>query len=76
MSQCRSKLAKAISEDGRTAREIARVAGINATTLSLVVNGRRVPRFETTAKLSRALNRSPADLGLPELASITRGGAQ
>jgi len=72
----KSKLAEAISADGRTAREIARAAGVNPTTLSLVLNGRRTPRVETAAKLARVLNRTPAALGLPDLAQFMKGGAR
>ena len=72
----RSKLAKAIFADGRTALEIAHAAGINPTTLSLIRNGRRLPRIETALRLSSALNREPAALGLPDLASIMIGGAK
>lgn len=72
----KSKLAEAISADGRTEREIAHAAGINPTTLSLVKNGRRIPRIETAARLSSVLHRSPAELGLPDLASIVKGGGR
>jgi transcriptional regulator with XRE-family HTH domain len=71
--QKRSKLATAILRDGRTQTQIALDAGLDPCTLSLVINGRRCPRIETSIRLSNALHCAPRDLGLPDIASLIGG---
>lgn len=52
------------------------MCSVNPITLSLVVNGRRVPRIETALRLARALSRTQAELGLPDLPAELTGGEQ
>ena len=57
-------LVAAMAATGITGRELASRAGITPTTLSHVVNQRTDPRPETAAAIARALNSTPAALGL------------
>jgi len=70
------KLADAMTADGRTHRAIAKDAGMSATSLSLILNGRRTAKLETAYRIARVLGRAPEDLGLPSLGALGVGGAR
>jgi transcriptional regulator with XRE-family HTH domain len=67
------KLDRALRTDGRSAAEIAQAAGVSYVALSCIRHGRQTPRLETAARLAAALNRTPAELGLPDLQSVLKG---
>lgn len=66
----KTKLAAAVFFSGVSAREIARVANINETTLYLAISGRRKPGLETSLRIARALDTSPEELGLIGLSCV------
>lgn len=57
-------LVAAMAASGLNGRTLAERAGITQTTLSHVVNQRTEPKPETAAAIAKALNSSPAALGL------------
>jgi len=66
----RTKLSEAVFYSGRSAREIARSANVNETTLYLAISGKRRPGLETSIRIARALDSTPESLGLVGLSKL------
>lgn len=69
----RTALQIAVFNDGRSQTEIAKLAHINRSALSLVINGKRKPRLETSLRIAKVLGSTPEELGLFGLSNISEG---
>lgn len=68
----RTLLEIAVFNDGRSMTQIAKLAGVNRSSLSQIVNGRRYPRLETSLRIAQALGVKPESVGLVSLSDITK----
>ena len=57
-------LAAAMARKGFTGRDLSRLSGVHAATISRALNGRNLPGFPTVRKLASALEVDPATLRL------------
>lgn len=57
-----SPLKRALIDDGRPAWRVAQEAGLTPTVISHLTTGRRAPRPEESAALSRVLKRPESEL--------------
>ena len=62
-----SKLRDAIYESGLASKEIARLAGLHAVTLSNLVHGAWEPKDATVRKLCEVLDKTPFELGFSDV---------
>lgn len=59
------RLKEVIKEKGTTGKELASIVDITENALSLIINGKRQPRFELLVEIAKALDVDVRELFIP-----------